>query len=255
MNNIQAVDSVGNLYKKKVKEELREVLKPYIVKITKDKKREREIVDNVFEIMVSKQYLVESHPKRASGSESMQTSFAVGPHYQRVLKDYYDSRDSSIITYEPVELESESALIIEEAPDPELLNPIKIRSALAKHFAPILYYEYFTMHKNMNYKKYKKVLKTARELLPKFLHSVYKEYYSVNYAVTSEDIDKFLGKFGNIQGFPFTGDDLRQYLSLIDNVEVTEQVKVAETCETIFETYSTIFDGFRQYVEGDLGAI
>ncbi len=255
LNNIQAVDTVGNLYKKKVKEELREVLKPYIAKITNDKKREREIVNNVFEIMVSKQYLIESHPKRASGSESMQTSFAVGPHYQRVLKDYYDSRDSSIITYEPVELESEAALILEEAPAPDQLNPIKIKSALAKHFVHILYYEFFTMHKNMSYKKYENVLKTAKGLLPKFLHSVYKEYYSVNYAVTSEDINEFLGKFGNIQGFPFTGEDLRKYLSLINSVEVTDQVKVAETCKNIFETYSTIFDGFRQYVEGDMGAV
>jgi len=255
LNNIQAVDKVGNLYKKKVKEELRKMLKPYIVRITKDKKREKEIVDNVFEIMVSKQYLIENHPKRAGGSESMQTSFAVGPHYQRVLKDYYDSRDSSIIAYEPVELESEPKFNPEESLDPELLNPIKIRSVLCKHFAPILYYEYFTMHKNMNYKKYEKVLKTARELLPKFLHAVYKEYYNVNYAITSEDIDKFLSKFGNIQGFPFTSVDLRQYLSLIENVEVTDQIKVAETCKNIFETYSTVFDGFRQYVEGDLGAI
>ncbi len=154
----------------------------------KDKQREKEIIDKVFSILVSKQYLVENYPRRASGSESMQTSFAVGPHYQRVLKDYYDSRDSSIITYEPVELESEhtSSLgqthISEGTPDKEFLDPIKIRSALTKHFAPILYYEYFTMHKNMNYKKYEKVLKTARELLPKFLHSVYKEYYKVNYA-------------------------------------------------------------------------
>ncbi|MHA1508932.1 MAG: hypothetical protein ACTSO6_09555, partial [Promethearchaeota archaeon] len=74
---------------------------------------------------------MESHPRRASGSESMQTSFAVGTHYQRVLKDYYDSRDSSIMTYEPIELESD------QLPTTEILNPIKLRSAISKHFAPI----------------------------------------------------------------------------------------------------------------------
>ncbi len=255
LNSIQAVDKVGNLYKKKVKEELRKVLKPYIAKITKDKQRERQIVDDVFGILVSKQYLTESHPRRASGSESMQTSFAVGPHYQRVLKDYYDSRNSSIITYKPIELESEQPYASEEQSNPEGLNQIKIRSALTKHFAPILYYEYFTMHKNINYKKYENVLKTARNLLPRFLHSVYKEYYSVNYAITSEDIDKFVGKFGNIEGFPFTGEELRQFVSSVACIEVTDQIKVAETCQNAFETYSTIFDGFRQYVEGDLEGI
>ena len=249
LNNIQAVDKVGNLYKKKVREELQEVLKPYIVKITKEKQREKDIIDKVFGILVSKQYLTETHPRRASGSESMQTSFAVGPHYQRVLKDYYDSRDSSIITYEPVELES-TQLPLEES-----LNPINLRSALSKNFAPILYYEYFTMHKNLNHKKYEKVIKTARDLFPKFLHSVYKEYYSVNYAITSEDISKFIGNLGKFEGFPFTADDLKQFLTSCEKIEVRDQANVAETCKNAFEMYSTIFDGFRQYIEGDLGGI
>ena len=249
LNNIQAVDKVGNLYKKKVREELQEVLKPYIAKITKEKKREKEIIDKVFGILVNKQYLTETHPRRASGSESMQTSFAVGPHYQRVLKDYYDSRDSSIITYEPVELESN------QLPAVESLNPINLRSALSKHFAPILYYEYFTMHKNLNHKKYEKVIKTGRDLFPKFLHSVYKEYYSVNYAITSEDINKFIGNFSIVEGFPFTADDLKHFLTSCEKIEISEQANVAETCKNAFEMYSTIFDGFRQYIEGDLGGI
>ena len=249
LNNIQAVDKVGNLYKKKVREELQEVLKPYIAKITKEKQREKDIIDKVFGILVSKQYLTETHPRRASGSESMQTSFAVGPHYQRVLKDYYDSRDSSIITYEPVELEST------QLPAVESLNPINLRSALSKHFAPILYYEYFTMHKNLHHKKYEKILKTGRDLFPKFLHSVYKEYYSVNYAITSEDINKFIGNFGKVEGFPFTVNDLKQFLTSCEKIEVSDQVNVVVACNNIFEMYSTIFDGFRQYIEGDLGGI
>ena len=249
LNSILAVDKVGNLYKKKVKEELRKILRPYIARVTKDKKREKEMVDNVFAILVSKQYLVESHPRRASGSESMQTSFAVGSHYQRVLKDYYDSRDSSIITYEPVELESA------QLPASEALNPNKLRSALSKHFAPILYYEYFIMHKNLNHKKYEKVLKTAMDSFPKFLHCVYKEYYNVNYAITSEDIRKFISNIGKVEGFPFTMDDLKKFLTSCENLEVNDQAEVAETCKNTFEMYSTIFDGFRQYVEGDLEAI
>ena len=148
-------------------------------------------------------------------------------------------------------MELESA----QLPASEALNPIKLRSALSIHFAPILYYEYFIMHRNLNYKKYEKVLKTARDLFPKFLHSVYKEYYSVNYAITSEDIDKFISNFGKVEGFPFTGDQLRQLLSSVENIEVTDQTTVAENCQNAFETYSTIFDGFRQYVEGDLEEI
>jgi len=111
------------------------------------------------------------------------------------------------------------------------------------------------MHKNLNHKKYEKVIKTGRDLFPKFLHSVYKEYYSVNYAITSEDINKFIKNFGKVEGFPFTADDLKHFLTSCEKIEVRNQTNIAETCKNAFEMYSTIFDGFRQYIEGDLGEI
>ena len=107
------------------------------------------------------------------------------------------------------------------------------------------------MHRHLKYKKYEKVLKTAQELLPKFLQNIYKEYYNVNHAITSEDIDIFLSKFDNIEEFPFTSYDLRQFFVQIENLEVSEQTPVAEMCKSTYELYSTIFDGFRQYMEGD----
>jgi len=271
----------------RLKEELLIYIRNTALKRVQGKKKITDLRNSIFQILKTQGYLVEDHPRRASGGESVRTCYKIGDKYQKAIDDLYqvrgegksilnpniiknegstefsemlatesssDSRDSSITTYEPVELESEQASFPEETPDPEVLDPIKIRSALTKHFAPILYYEYFTIHKNFTYKKYEKVLKTARELLPKFLRSVYREYYSVN-AITSEDIDKFVGKFGNIEGFSFTGDQLRQFLSSVERIEVTDQTTVAETCQKAFETYSTIFDAFRQYVEGDLEAI
>ncbi|MHA1509865.1 MAG: hypothetical protein ACTSO6_14315, partial [Promethearchaeota archaeon] len=107
----------------------------------------------------------------------------------------------------------------------------------------------------LNHKKYERVLKTTRDLFPKFLHSVYKEYYSVNYAITSEDIDRFIEKFVKVEGFPFTADDLKQFLNSCEKIEVSDEAKVAEDCRNAFEMYSTIFDGFRQFIEGDLGGI
>jgi len=248
LNNLQAVDKVGNMYKKKVKEELQKILHPYILKITKEKKREKDIVDSVFGILVKQQYLVESHPRRASGSESMQTSFAVGPHYQKVLKDYYESRESSVIKYEPVELESEELLTQES------INPIKFKSALTKHFAPILYYEFFTMHKYINDKKFEKALKIAKILLKKYLHSTYNSYYSVNYAITSADINKFIKCMVGVVGFPFSEVELTHFLTICKNISF-EQEGIKERTKEAFEMYSEIFDKLKDYIEGDMGAL
>jgi hypothetical protein len=248
LNSLQVVDKVGNMYKKKVKAELQKILHPYILKITKDKKREKDIIDNIFGILVKQQYLIESHPRRASGSESMQTSFAVGPHYQQVLKDYYESRDSSVIAYEPVELESE------ETSSQKDVNPIKLKSAFTKHFAPVLYYEFFTMHKFLNHKKYEKALKTAKILLRKYFHSVYNSYYSVNYTITSIDINNFIKLITKVGGFPFSEVELTEYLTTFANLSF-DQKEIEKHSKEAFENYSTIFNKFKFYIEGAIEAI
>jgi len=283
---IRRFDKVAGLTEARLKEELFKYIRNTALKRVQGKKKITELRDFIFQILKTQGYLVEDHPQRASGGESIRTCYKIGDKFLKAVDDLYhvrgedksifvpnviknegrtnfseilatesssDSRDSLIITYEPVELESEQASYPEETLDPEVLDPIKLRSALTKHFAPILYYEYFIMHKNLSYKKYENVLKSARELLPKFLCSVYREYYSVDEAITSEDVNKFIGKFGNIEWFPFTGEDLRFFLNSIENINVTDQTKVTETCKKSFDTYSTIFDGFRQYVERDWG--
>ncbi len=242
LKSIKTVDKVGNLYKGRLKEELLKYIQPSAIKRNYGKREIKEIRDELFELLVRHDYLVESHPKRASGSESMRSSFAVGPQYQRALKDYYDSQGSSTVTYEPVELESKPKV------DTERLDPIKLRSALSKHFAPILFYGHFLIHKNMSHKKYEKALKIARELLSKFLYYVYQEYYGVNYALTSENKSIFVSMFGDVEGFPFTGDDLLQFLTSCKNIEVNDSAKITETCKNIYEMYSTIFDGFQQFL-------
>ena len=76
----------------------------------------------------------------------------------------------------------------------------------------------------------------------------------MNYAITSEDIRKFISNIGKVEGFPFTGDDLKKFLISCEKIEENDQINVSESCKNTFEMYSTIFDGFRQYVEGDLEA-
>lgn len=251
LSNLQTVDKVGNMYKKKVKEELQKVLHPYILKITKDKKREKNIIDDVFAILVKQQYLIESHPRRASGSESMQTSFAVGPHYQQVLKDYYESRESSVIAYEPIELDPDTGT------NKETTNVIELKidnlkRALTEHFAPILYFDFFNIHKFIKQQKFEKALKIAKSLLRKFLYNVYKSYYSVNYAVTSTDIQNFIQFISSAERFPFSEKEMTEFLAEFDNLSL-ENNNLEQQSKEIFETYSELFKKFKSYIEGGLG--
>ncbi|MFW9823118.1 MAG: hypothetical protein ACFFE4_09295, partial [Candidatus Thorarchaeota archaeon] len=101
---LKTVDQVGNLYQKKVKKELQLFIFPKASKIYKEKVQIKKCRDELFNILVKFGYLVEDHPIRASGSESIRTSYSVGPHYEKALEDEFDRQQPYLI--ETLELES-----------------------------------------------------------------------------------------------------------------------------------------------------
>jgi len=85
-------------------------------------------------------------------------------------------------------------------------------------------------------------------LLRKFLRATYNSYYGVNCAITGADSNRFIESILEVESFPFTGDDLLQFFTSCKNIEVNDSVKIAETCKNIYEMYSTIFNGFEQFL-------
>jgi len=245
LNNLKKLDQVGNLYEQKVKKELTEWLHPYILKITKDKKREKEIKNKVFQILVRHRYLVESHPRRASGSESIQTSFAVGQHYDEALKDFYEAQKIAVVSYEPLDVESDSS---ENLLQKERINAKNLKNAFTEHFAPIFYYGYFKMHQSFKREKFRESLKIGKNLLRKFFHSTYNSYYSVDYVITSADIEKFIDSITKIDKFPFSEEYLKEFLVKCETIKFEEH-NIETNSNEIFEKYSEIFAKFKQYLE------
>jgi hypothetical protein len=106
---LQTLDNIGNLYKSKIKEELLKIIYPKAKRrFSKDKRQIMKIRDNLFDIFLKYSYIIEAHPPRASGSQSIRTSYAVGPQYQESLNDYYEveSNQSDNITIGALEQES-----------------------------------------------------------------------------------------------------------------------------------------------------
>ncbi len=257
LNNLKKLDQIGNLYEQKVKKELTQWLHPYILKVTKDKKREKEIKNKTFEILVKHRYLIESHPRRANGSESLQTSFAVGPHYDEALKDYYEAQREASISYEPLDIEShnsDNSYNSESSSQVQEINAKKLKNAFATHFATILNYEHFKMYQSINSEEFEKSLKIGKDLLRNFLHATYNSYYSVNYAVTSADINKFIASISNLEGFPFSNEQLTDFLTNCENVSF-EIEGVEKRSKETFDKYSKILKGFKRYINVDRGAI
>ncbi len=128
----------------------------------------------------------------------------------------------------------------------------KLKKAFTEHFARIFYYEHFKMYQAIKDRNFKKSLKIGKNLLKKFLRATYNSYYSVNYAITSADIDKFIRLMSKVENFPFVNGELKDFLSTCENLSFEEEGVEMHSREN-FETYSKIFDGFKRYIEGDMG--
>ena len=265
LNNLKKLDKIGNLYEQKIKKELTQWLHPYILKVTKDKKREKEIKNKTFEILVKHRYLIESHPKRASGSESLQTSFAVGPHYTEALEDYYEAQREAVVSYEPLDVESDISENsdnldnsdnfdisndYEDISQVELIDAKILKNAFTEHFAPVLYYGHFKMHQSISNKEFEKSLKISKDLLRKFLRATHNSYYSADNEVPNNDLEKFIGSITNITNFPFSKSELTGFLTTCKNVSFEEE-GIENRSNEIYEKYSQIFDKFKLYVERD----
>jgi hypothetical protein len=256
LNNLKKLDQIGNLYEQKIKKELTQFLHPYILKVTKDKKREKEIKNKTFEILVKHRYLIESHPKRASGSESLQTSFAVGPHYTEALEDYYEAQRKAVVSYEPLDVESDifnvsnTSDISDNVSQVEKIDPKKLKNAFAEHFAPILHYEHFKMHQSIKNKEFKKSLRMGKSLLRKFLQASCNSYYGIDGEEAIANVTNFIGSISKVEGFPFSESELTDFLTTCENASFEEE-SVEKRSKENFEIYSKIFDRFKQYVEKD----
>ena len=104
---LKTIDNIGNLYKAKIKKELMSFIYPKASQRTKNKRNLQDIRDNIFDLLVKHDYLIEAHPKQASGSEPIRASYIVGPKYQVALDDYFQSKQKSLtsVTIEAIESE------------------------------------------------------------------------------------------------------------------------------------------------------
>ena len=105
---LKSIDQIGNLYENKIKEELKKYIYPKASKITKKKDKIKKMRDDLFQILIKQGYLVENHPKKASGSETIRTSYSVGPQYQKALDDYFQTKKNSITSVSIESIENET---------------------------------------------------------------------------------------------------------------------------------------------------
>jgi len=250
---LKTVDKIGNLYINKIKEELRKIIYPKLSKITKDKKRIKEMRDDLIKILIRHGYLVENHPRRASGSESLRTSYSIGRQYEKALEDYYLSEKDTVanVSFDVIETDSASILDFNDFTERESERKnnyeIKFKIMVAKEIGDTLNWDLFQMHKSIIRRDFLKCIELLTSYYKKFFYRLYNRLYNVNYAVTSADIEKFFEEIDNIKEFPYTSDQLKEIINLSENISL-EKGDPEQISNEMYNKCTEFFNRIQNYV-------
>ncbi len=221
LNALKTVDKIGNLYKTKIKDELKRIIYPKASKITKNKMKLLKIREELFEVLIKHGYLVENHPKKASGSESIRTSFSVGPKYEKALKDYFNTKKSSVskINIETIEKSSENKEVLnnffQEKSNEEIINELEFREALIKETGSFLLYNLYKMNNHINNSNYMEALNIGNNFIEEFLVKLYKKVFEHNTdtKITPGDVLASIEYLSGNKKFPFNKEEILNYLN------------------------------------------
>jgi hypothetical protein len=247
---LKTVDQVGNLYEKRVKKELKTFIFPKASKIFKDKAEIKRCRDEIFAILIRFGYLVEDHPTRASGSESVRTSYSVGSHYNKALADEFETKQSYAI--ETLDFDPAIPQIHSKEQGQTrayIIRKNSLKKALAREFSNFLF-ELFTVYEFITHKNYKNALKVEHNLVRRFLIEVYKHYFNANYLVTTKDLTEFIEHLVRDAHIPFTKEELVDYMEQYKIVDF-DHSNVQSLAHEIYEYIAIFFDKVQLYMYKD----
>ncbi len=269
---LQTLDNVGNLYKSKIKDELLKIIYPKVQKkFGKDKRQIKLIRDKLFNIFLQHSYIIENHPRRASGSQSIRPSYSVGPQYQESLDDYFETEQErpTKISVETLEHESdknsnfEKILGIESNEKEE--NYIVTKNHNQKDIKEILLDYSSKLLENLidisvfiDEKKYEKAIILERAVLTDFLVNVYCSFYPEEKNEMPELlIDKattFLLKNVPLSISRKYVDDLLERCKLQeikeDNIE-EYKLEINQLSDLLFEFFTTFHNDIRKLIKNN----
>jgi hypothetical protein len=245
---LHKLDNIGNLYKAKIKEELLKIISLKAKnKVGNDKTRIKSIRDNIFELMLKHGYIIEAHPRKASGSQSIRPSYAIGPQYQASIDDYYEVNEEkpTKVSFDVISQESKvsensemfESLFnddLESRMEPEYeLEPIDggspfknsnnkaIKKSLTKNMA-----QFFALlaeiNRYINQKEYEHALSMEQNVVKTFLLEIYSEFHPESASEKPEVIFQHASEFFIDSVAPsITQEYLESLIRRSDDIEIS----------------------------------
>ncbi|UCC19887.1 MAG: hypothetical protein JSV62_01010 [Promethearchaeota archaeon] len=251
MDSVLTVDQIGNLYRKKLEEQLKKFIYPALAEKTQNKEHMKKIRNNILDVLIKHGYLVENHPKRAGGGESLRTSFSVGPRYQEALEDYYKVKGRKYRNFQVEVLDKESL----KFEDFEKIFPMhsrkyiiqeeNLKEALSREIGD-LYYNIFKIYRYIAKNNYSIAIKTQMGLLKGYLRGVYRHFYNKD-TVVQQGFNSFLTILEKTEGFPFSKQELIDYIDQFHHINL-EVADLEVLANEMYHSISTFFSKIQQFI-------
>jgi hypothetical protein len=244
LENLQTVHQIGNLYRNKIAEELKNTIYPKLSKITKDKRQLKKMREEILSILFSHGYLIESHPRQASGGQSIRPSFQVSPKFNNVLEDYYKVKQevSANVEFETVSQETEDVpeFIFTDQPKKSLLVLAEVKPLIRGTTIDILQWNLFQMHRSLTKQNYQQCLKIGKDLPEMFISNLQAEIERLPNVRMFDTRDNFISSLCKVEGFPLTDKEFQLWLHYPKTLVSTEQItpsNIKEICQRIYDSH------------------
>ncbi|MFX1453065.1 MAG: hypothetical protein ACFFCM_19680, partial [Promethearchaeota archaeon] len=217
LEGIKTVDKIGNLAEKTLKMELLKFIYKRASKKTNNKRKINAIRDDIFKILIDQGYLVESHPRMAAGGESIRTSYAVGPQYQKALDDEFKAeRNKSIrVEIEPINKESKTnpLEILKSYPLREEFDDVRFHKALSDQKKQ-LFFNLYEIHKFINRNEFEKSIDLGKDLIKNFFSELLHNFNDKRF----NELGAFISYLIKYKKISFTSKQLQNYTEQIQKI-------------------------------------
>jgi len=250
IDSISTIDQIGNLYKKKLKDDLKNFLYPVLKEKTQRRDHMKKIRDNILNILIKHRYIVENHPRRAGGGEATRTSFSIGPRYQEALKDYYrvkgrQGRDFQVEVLETERMDSDNlADIFPEQPRKYIIPEENLKGALSREIGD-LYHNIFKIYHYIKQADFSTAIKIQMGVVKNFLRGVYRHFYNED-TVVQQRFNSFLTVLEKTEGFPYSKQELIDLIDTPHHINL-DIVDVEEVAHNMYQSVSSFFQKINQF--------
>lgn len=253
LNGVKTMEKVGNLYKTKLKEELKKAIYQKAKNVTKNKIKLKTLRDELFKTLLRHGYLVEAHPKSAGGSQTIGTSYRVGDKFQVALEDYFETKKNypTDISLEVVEQEidrqqTNTNITQIFTPKKDLLQDVEFDEILVRNLSEV-FFQMFQSYKLLKKNEYEQAIQIEKLIIRQFLIALYRDLYLVNYIISDTDLEKFIALLCNEKMLPFTLEELTIYSTLDSQINL-EEMSLEEYALELYKKINEFFNAIQTFL-------